>query len=220
MSQARISFASPAAIRVAWMSSGLSAMRTCETTAPFFCASPVMSSTLTALAFEMRGHAEQRADRDDAGAADAGDDDAVRLGRGGRRRIRQRRKLAGLRLLRLAQSAAFDGDEARAEAVDAGEVLVARALVDRALAPELGLERAPPTRSSISTPQSPQPSQTSSLMKTRFAGSGYLPRLRRRRFSAAHVWSYSRIVQPSVSRSERWTASRSSRWWISMSAAK
>src|SRR5205823_14971293 len=37
------------------------------------------------------------------------------------------------------------------------------------------------------TPQSPQPSQTSSLMTTRFAGSGYLPRLRRRRFSAAQV---------------------------------
>ena len=39
------------------------------------------------------------------------------------------------------------------------------------------------------TPQSPQPSQTSSLITTRLAGSGYLPRLRRRRFSAAQVWS-------------------------------
>ena len=38
-------------------------------------------------------------------------------------------------------------------------------------------------------PQSPQPSQTSSLMKTRFAGSAISPRLRRRRFSAAQVWS-------------------------------
>src|SRR6266481_3266773 len=37
--------------------------------------------------------------------------------------------------------------------------------------------------------QSPQPSQTASLMKTRLGGSGYLPRLRRRRFSAAQVWS-------------------------------
>src|SRR5262249_19150323 len=37
--------------------------------------------------------------------------------------------------------------------------------------------------------RSPQTSQTSSLMKTRLAGSGYLPRLRRLRFSAAHVWS-------------------------------
>jgi hypothetical protein len=37
------------------------------------------------------------------------------------------------------------------------------------------------------TPQSPQPSQTSVLMKTRLSGSGNLPRLRRRRFSAAQV---------------------------------
>ena len=39
------------------------------------------------------------------------------------------------------------------------------------------------------TPQSPQPSQTSSLMMTRLSGSGKVPRLRRRRFSAAQVWS-------------------------------
>ncbi|TIV80922.1 MAG: hypothetical protein E5V93_08225 [Mesorhizobium sp.] len=37
------------------------------------------------------------------------------------------------------------------------------------------------------TPQSPQPSQTRSLMKTRLSGSGKVPRLRRRRFSAAQV---------------------------------
>ena len=39
------------------------------------------------------------------------------------------------------------------------------------------------------TEQSPQPSQTSSLMKARLAGSGKVPRFRRRRFSAAQVWS-------------------------------
>ena len=37
--------------------------------------------------------------------------------------------------------------------------------------------------------QSPQPSQTRSLMTTRRAGSSIRPRLRRRRFSAAQVWS-------------------------------
>src|SRR5207237_9976254 len=37
--------------------------------------------------------------------------------------------------------------------------------------------------------QSPQPSHTASLMNTRLAGSGKVPRLRRRRFSAAQVWS-------------------------------
>jgi hypothetical protein len=39
------------------------------------------------------------------------------------------------------------------------------------------------------TEQSPQPSQTSSLMTTRRSGSTILPRLRRRRFSVAQTWS-------------------------------
>jgi hypothetical protein len=39
------------------------------------------------------------------------------------------------------------------------------------------------------SPQSPQPSQTSELMNRRFFGSSILPRLRRRRFSVAQVWS-------------------------------
>ncbi len=43
--------------------------------------------------------------------------------------------------LGLARLCAVHGDEGRAEAVDAGEVLVARGLVDLALAPELGFER-------------------------------------------------------------------------------
>src|SRR5438132_14202884 len=37
--------------------------------------------------------------------------------------------------------------------------------------------------------QSPHPSHTRSLMTTRRGGSGKRPRLRRRRFSAAQVWS-------------------------------
>ena len=37
--------------------------------------------------------------------------------------------------------------------------------------------------------QSPQPSHTASLMTTRTAGSTMVPRLRRRRFSVAQVWS-------------------------------
>ena len=37
--------------------------------------------------------------------------------------------------------------------------------------------------------QSPQPSQTSGLMKTRLSGSTHLPRLRRRRRSVAQGWS-------------------------------
>src|SRR5262245_44142092 len=49
MSQASTSDASPAAMRVAYSFSGVSPIRTCDTTAPFFCARPVMSSTLQPL---------------------------------------------------------------------------------------------------------------------------------------------------------------------------
>src|SRR5690606_13057700 len=38
-------------------------------------------------------------------------------------------------------------------------------------------------------PPSPQPSHTSELIATRLSVSGSLPRLRRRRFSVAQVWS-------------------------------
>src|SRR5690606_34059320 len=54
---------------------------------------------------------------------------------------RQRRQVAALLLLRLLQRAALDGDEARAEALHAGEILVAAVLVDAALAAELGFHR-------------------------------------------------------------------------------
>ena len=94
-----------------------------------------------ALALQVRGHAEQGRDGDHAGAADAGDDDAVRAveraaapapaGPGTGRR-RPPTPCAG---------AALDGDEARAEALEAAEVLVAGGLVDAALAAELGLLR-------------------------------------------------------------------------------
>jgi hypothetical protein len=104
------------------------------------------------------------------------------LGQGGEAAARPLQGLA------LAQPAALDGDEARAEAVHAGVVLVAGRLVDGALAPELGFHRQDGHAVGL-LPQSPQPSHTASLMKTRRAGSGNLPRFLRRRFSAAQVWS-------------------------------
>ena len=77
MSQPSTRSAPPAAMRTVARSSAVGAMRTWLMTAPFFCARPVMSSSMHALALDMRGHAEQRADGDDAGAADAGDQDVV-----------------------------------------------------------------------------------------------------------------------------------------------
>src|SRR4029079_15232625 len=53
----------------------------------------------------------------------------------------QVRQIDRLRLPRLAQLAALDGDEAGGEGLDARIVLVARRLVDRALAAELGFDR-------------------------------------------------------------------------------
>ena len=56
-------------------------------------------------------------------------------------------------------------------------------------------------------PQSPQPSQTRSLIITRVLGSASVPRLRLRRFWAAHSWSWISTVTPGVSASTRWASS-------------
>ena len=96
-----------------------------------------------ALPFEMRGHAQQCADRHDAGPADAGDEDAVGLVESGMAGLRQSRQavLAEIAGPALFEPAAMDRHKARAEALDAGIILVAARLVDRALAAELGLDR-------------------------------------------------------------------------------
>src|SRR6185312_12038207 len=52
-----------------------------------------------------------------------------------------RDRVVVLGLVMLAQAAAMHGDEARAEPLDAGEILVAARLVDGALPAELGLDR-------------------------------------------------------------------------------
>ena len=69
-----------------------------------------------ALALEVGGHGDQRADGDDAGAADAGDDDVVGAADGGERgrgQVGERQR--GLR--RLADLRALERDEAGAEAL-------------------------------------------------------------------------------------------------------
>src|SRR6185437_10254658 len=96
-----------------------------------------------ALALEMCGHAEQRADGDDPGAADTCDEDSVWLverRRGGFGKFRQAVfvAIAGAALL---EAAALDRDKAGAEPLEAGEILIAARLVDCSLAAELGLDR-------------------------------------------------------------------------------
>ena len=55
--------------------------------------------------------------------------------------------------------------------------------------------------------QSPQPSQIRSLMNTRRRGTATVPRLRPRRASAAHCWSWMRTVTPSRSARVSWASS-------------
>ncbi|MNX87618.1 hypothetical protein D3C86_1195500 [compost metagenome] len=102
------------------------------------------------LEFQVGGHGDQRADGDHAGAADAGDQQVIgrvpHVGRRTRQVVQQfgQGALASLGLQgadALAHAAALDRDEARAEAVDAGVVLVARRLVELALAAQFGLQR-------------------------------------------------------------------------------
>ena len=96
-----------------------------------------------ALAFEMRRHAEDAADGDDAGAADAGDDDVVGLPDRRQRGLGQRHRVVsrGDAPCPASSLRAVHGDERRAEALDAGKILVAARLVDGALAAPFGLQR-------------------------------------------------------------------------------
>ncbi len=57
------------------------------------------------------------------------------------------------------------------------------------------------------SPQSPQPSQMRSLMTTRNSALAILPRVRARRFSAAHAWSWISTVVPLTCFSTRWASS-------------
>src|SRR6185437_4295035 len=93
-----------------------------------------------ALAFDVPRHAEQLADGDDAGAADTGDHDAegpLDRGQSWLGEITHRVWRWRLRFCFRLELSAFDRDEAGAKALEAAHVLVAGALVDGALAPEL-----------------------------------------------------------------------------------
>src|SRR5690606_10682432 len=95
---------------------------------------------------EMRGHRDQRTDRDDTGSADPGDQEVVRAVPRPRCGIGQRVELLREprrvdRGARAARAATADRNEAGTEAVRATVVLVARRLVDATLAPERSVDR-------------------------------------------------------------------------------
>ena len=100
----------------------------------------------TALAFHVRRHGQDLADGDHARAANAGDQNAERLGRRRNARRRQGRRgwcvlVGACRFFRLFQAAAFHRHEAGAETRRAREILVAGRLVDLALAPQFRFQR-------------------------------------------------------------------------------
>ena len=139
-----------------------------------------------ALPLEMRRHGEDRADGDDAGAADAGDQHGEVVHEFRRRDLRQQRNPASVeRACRFAPCTVTK--------LGQNPLRQEKSL----LQDDWSIARFRPNSVSTGTmatqfdctPQSPQPSQTSSLMTTRTSGSGCVPRFRRRRFSAAQVWS-------------------------------
>src|SRR5690606_23077783 len=93
------------------------------------------------LALEVRREADETARRDDARAADPRDQNVVGAIYGRGRRLRQARERLRRERHRRAAPRAVERDEARTEPVEAAEVLVARGLVDAALAPERRLVR-------------------------------------------------------------------------------
>ena len=129
-----------------------------------------------ALAVEMGGHGEDRADGDDAGAADAGDDDVVGAVDRGQRRVRAGRQMSSAAVADLRifapSSVTKDGQKPLRQ--------------EKSLLQEdWSMARLRPNSVSTGTietqfdctPQSPQPSQTSVLMNTRWSGSGKLAAL-------------------------------------------
>ena len=144
MSQPRMRLALPGAMRTLERSSADGAMRTWLMTAPFFCDRPVKSSVEQALPstwaampssapMVMTPVPPMPVTRMLKGPS------SCRRGR--LRQIGEQRRRIGRGAVGLAQLAAMHGDEARAEAFDAGKVLVAVGLVDAALAAELGFQR-------------------------------------------------------------------------------
>ena len=94
------------------------------------------------LALQMRGHGDQRADRDHAGAAHTCDQQIkgrIKAGQFGTRDTRQQRVHVDLCPGFLAPHRPFKGDEAGAEPVQTREILVAARQVDLALAAQIRL---------------------------------------------------------------------------------
>ncbi len=142
-SQPSTTSASPIAMRVAYRSSGVGAICTCENTAPPFCARPAISSTESPLpsrcaAIPSSCPIVTTPVPPTPVTTIPYAPSARNEGNGG---LRQFRNAAGRGRLALLQLPALDGDEARAKTIQARVVLVAGRLIDLALAAEFGFQR-------------------------------------------------------------------------------
>ena len=96
----------------------------------------------TTLAFHVGGHGHQRSDSQYTGTADAGNDSApglIQVRKGGLRQRIKHRAVAAVAAALLDQLTTVHGDKAGAEALHTAEILVAGALVDLALAAQVGV---------------------------------------------------------------------------------
>ena len=102
-----------------------------------------------------------------------------------------------------------DRQERRAVALEAGVVLVARGLVDLRLAAELGLDRLDRQAAGLLAAVAAALADALVDAAPAAAGRRALPRLRTRRSSAAHSWSWISTVTPSTCASSCCAASSS-----------
>jgi hypothetical protein len=89
----------------------------------------------------LSGHRKHRADCDDARASDARNENAFRMTERIARRLGQRFKVGSVFRNTRLRKRAVHCHKGRAEAFEAGKILVAARLVDRALTPELRFQR-------------------------------------------------------------------------------
>ena len=179
MSQPSTRSASPAAMRTAWMSLGLLRDAQVGGHGAALLRQAGLVEHGRALAFQMRGHADQRADRDDAGAADAGDEDVPGLrevaGNAGSRQVGETSRRRRPPCASAARRHATVTKLGQKPLTQEKSLLQLDWSISR-LRPNSVSFGSTDTQNDFS-PQSPQPSQTSELMNTRLFGSSHLAAL-------------------------------------------
>ena len=189
MSQPSTRSASPAAMRTACSSAGFLPMRMCVVTAPPFCARPVWSSTEVPLPSKWAAIPSNAP----MVTTPVPPTPVSRMFHGCSRL--ERTFGIGRALKSILAFGFFLRSGASTTETKLGQK--PRTQLKSLLQPLWSISRLRPNSVSFGstetqadfTEQSPQPSQTSELMTTRFGGSTISLRLRRRRFSAAQVWS-------------------------------